>query len=122
MEDTIENVSPTVQIPDWGYHITFKPENEARYIVPSRAAAERSGNPLPQDFETWQEAPNQKQRIETGIVHRELLVEDNEDGAKFVNSLLVYPNHSAISVSTTHSPYFQTWFSCGGKGSSEFTY
>jgi hypothetical protein len=34
---------------------------------------------------------------------------------------LIYPDGSRLEVSTTPSPYFQTWFCNGGKGSGEFT-
>jgi hypothetical protein len=52
IEDTIENISNRMLIPDWGYHITFRPEEGARYLVPSRSVSERGGNILPDDLET----------------------------------------------------------------------
>jgi hypothetical protein len=38
-----------------------------------------------------------------------------------ISTHLIYPNGSTIEISTTPSPYFQTWFCNGGKGSKEFT-
>ena len=116
-EDTIENISNMPQIPDWGYHITFRPEEGAKYIVPSQKAGLRGGNPLPADIQTWHKAKDESVRTETGILHKNIKVGDNG----LVTSHLVYPDGSGIKVSTTPSPYFQTWFCNGGKDSMEFT-
>lgn len=115
LEDTIENISYTAQSPDWGYHITFMPEEGAILKVPSKRFHERNHNPLPSDFETWHKAEIENVRTETGIVHKELR---DEHG---VTSVLTYPNQTAIAVTVPPSPYFQTWFCCGGKESMEFT-
>lgn len=115
LEDTIENISNTEQTPDWGYHITFKPEEGAVLKVPSKRFHERNDNPFPDDIETWHKAEIELVRTETGIVHKELR---NESG---VASVLTYPNQTSIEVTVPASPYFQTWFCNGGRGSLEFT-
>jgi hypothetical protein len=117
IEDTIENISNRILIPEWGYHITFMPEEGAKYSVPSQHAEVRGGNPLPADIQTWHRAANEKVRSETGIIHKNLTV--SESG--LVVSRIDYPDTTAVEVSTTPSPYFQTWFCNGGRGSSEFT-
>lgn len=117
LEDTIENLSNRSLIPDWGYHITFKPEQGARYLVPSLKAEERSGNPLPADIQIWYKSENEKVRTETGIIHKQIEVAESA----LVKTRLIYPDKSTIEVSTTPSPYFQTWFCNGGKDSAEFT-
>ncbi len=117
LEDTIENISKRSLIPDWGYHITFKPEQGARYLVPSQKAEERSGNPLPADIQTWHKAVNDKVRTETGIIFKHIAIAESG----LVKTRLINPDGSTIEVSTTPVPYFQTWFCNGGKGSSEFT-
>ncbi len=122
IEDTIENISNRKLIPDWGYHITFRPEDGARYLVPSRSVSERGGNELPDDLETWHNAADEKVRTETGIIHKGILQKKSADGNKVVTTLLVYPDSTGIAVTTTPTPYFQTWFCCGGKGSKEFTF
>jgi hypothetical protein len=122
IEDTIENISNRKLIPDWGYHITFRPEDGARYLVPSRSVSERGGNELPDDLETWHNAADEKVRTETGIIHKGMLQKKTADGDKVVTTLLVYPDSTGIAVTTTPTPYFQTWFCCGGKASKEFTF
>ena len=121
VEDSIENVSNTIQRPDWGYHITFRPEEGARLLVPSKQVQERGGNALPADIETWHEAEDASIRTETGIIHQDLLASQSEAGPDTVVSLLEYPDRSGLAVSVPPSPYFQTWFCNGGKGSKEFT-
>jgi hypothetical protein len=117
LEDTIENISSRSMVPDWGYHITFLPEDGAKYLVPSQHKEDRWGNPLPSDIETWHKAADEKVRTETGVIHKNLCV----SGSGVVSSWLVYTDNTGIEVSTTPSPYFQTWFCNGGMGSSEFT-
>lgn len=117
LEDTIGNISKHVLEPDWGYHITFRPEEGARLIVPSARKEERGGNPLPADIETWHKAADERQRTETGIIHKQI---DSDSNGR-VLSKLIYPDHSLIEVLTPQAPYFQTWFCNGGKGSGEFT-
>ncbi|MFO7670322.1 MAG: DUF4432 family protein [Bacteroidales bacterium] len=121
VEDCIENVSESVQIPDWGYHITLRPEEGARLLVPSRHVEERGGNALPSDIETWHRAVDSSIRTETGIVHKDLLHSQSESGNDCIVSLLEYPDRTGLAVSVPPSPYFQTWFCNGGKGSKEFT-
>jgi hypothetical protein len=122
IEDTIENISNRMLIPDWGYHITFRPEDGARYLVPSRFVSVRGGNELPNDVETWHHAADEKVRTETGIIHKGLLQKKSEEGKKAITTLLVYPDSTGIAVTTPPTPYFQTWFCYGGKGSQEFTF
>ena len=120
VEDSIENISDTTQIPDWGYHITFRPEENSKLIVPSQFVQERGFNPLPNDIETWHKAADEKVRTETGIVHKEIL-KINTTNTETVTSLLKYPNNTGIAITVPASPYFQTWFCNGGKDSKEFT-
>ena len=121
VEDSIENVSNTTQRPDWGYHITLRPEEGARLLVPSKQVQERSGNALPADIETWHEAEDGSIRTETGIIHQELLASQSESGPDSIVSLIEYPDRTGLAVSCPPSPYLQTWFCNGGKGSKEFT-
>ncbi len=121
IEDVIENISQPNQVPSWGYHITLKPQIGARYLVPSHFAQERGFGPFPEDIETWYPAVDGSIRTETGIIHKQILHSHSPEGDNQVNSLLVYPNNTGISVSVPPSPYFQTWFCCGGKNSKEFT-
>jgi hypothetical protein len=116
LEDTIENISNRILAPDWGYHITFRPAEGARYIVPSKWAEERGGSSLPPDIQTWHKAENENVRTETGIIHKQ--IELGESG--LLKSHLIFPDGSTLEVSTTPSPYFQTWFCNGGKDSKEF--
>jgi hypothetical protein len=120
-EDRIENVSSVVQRPDWGYHITLRPEEGARLLVPSKQAEERGGGELPTDMETWYPAKDPSVRTETGIIHKNLLIHPSEAGPDAVVSLLRYTDGTGLAVSVPPSPYFQTWFCNGGKGSGEFT-
>lgn len=117
LEDTIENITDSKQTPDWGYHLTFRPEEGAMLIVRSIHAEERGGNPLPADIQTWHKAENEKIRSETGIIHKQVAVAETG----LVKAQLIYTDGSILEVSTPPIPYFQTWFCNGGKGSSEFT-
>ncbi|MFO7622665.1 MAG: DUF4432 family protein [Bacteroidales bacterium] len=120
LKDIIENISGQKQTPDWGYHITFRPEEGARYLVPSGHVQVRGGGQLPDDIETWHKAADEDVRTETGIIHKGL-VKTKPSGKEETTSLLLYPDKTGIAVSVTPAPYFQTWFCCGGKGSKEFT-
>ena len=122
LEDSIENVSKMNQRPDWGYHITFRPEEGARLLVPSKLVQERGGGELPADIETWYSAEDAAVRSETGIIHQQLLASPSDSGPDAIVSLLKYPDRKGLAVSLPPSPYFQTWFCKGGKGSKEFTY
>ncbi|MFO7369582.1 MAG: DUF4432 family protein [Bacteroidales bacterium] len=121
LKDIIENISGQKQTPDYGYHITFRPEEGARYLVPSSHAEIRGGGQLPDDIETWHEAADENIRTETGIIHKRLST-TKSNGEEQTTSLLLYPDNTGIEVSVTPTPYFQTWFCCGGKGSEEFTF
>ncbi len=120
--DIIENVvSGKTQMPDWGYHITFRPEEGARYLVPSNHTEVRGGGRLPDDIETWHKASDERVRTETGIIHKGVST-TKSTGKEESTSLLLYPDKTGIAVSVPPVPYFQTWFCCGGKDSKEFTF
>lgn len=121
LEDTIENVSPEIRRPDWGYHITLRPEEGAKLLVPSKKVQERGGHAVPADIETWHRAADPSVRTETGIIHQGLQQNPAETGPDTIVSVCVYPDHTGLAVSVPPSPYFQTWFCNGGKGSTEFT-
>lgn len=121
VEDSIKNVSASIQRPDWGYHITLRPEEGAKLLVPSKQVQERGGGAMPADIETWLEAEDASVRTETGIIHKDLLVNQSEAGPDSVVSLLKYPDGTGLALSVPPSPYFQTWFCNGGKGSKQFT-
>ena len=117
----VRNITNKVLQPDWGYHITFRPEGGSRLIVPSLSVEERAGGNVPDDIETWHPAENPQVRTETGIIHKGLKLYPN--GNKNVNKcLMLYPSGRGISVSFPPSPYFQTWFCNGGANSKEFSY
>jgi hypothetical protein len=119
LEDTIENISNRSLTPDWGYHITFRPEPGARYIVPASKAEYRGGAPLPPNYTVWQPSPDSRQRIEHGVIYKDITcyTPDNLCTSKFI-----YPDGDTIKVKTTPAPYFQTWFCSGGAESTEFTW
>jgi hypothetical protein len=122
IEDVIENISKTVQLPDWGYHITLMPENFVRCLVPSKLFHEREFDVVPEHFETWQKADDENVRKETGIVHKKLLLSKIDKENSETTILFVYPENHGIAVSIPEVPYFQTWFCSGGKNSKEFTF
>ena len=119
IEDSFENISKEDQLPDWGYHVTFRPELGAKYLVSARHAERRGGGALPKDFEVWQASPDNFKRIEHGTIYKGL---SDIDTSGLHTSMLLYPDGKGIVVKTTPSPYFQTWFCSGGAGSSEFTW
>jgi hypothetical protein len=119
LEDTIENISNRNLTPDWGYHITFRPEPGARYIVPATKAEYRGGAPLPANYTVWQPSPDNKQRIEHGVIYKYFTGYSPED---LCTSELIYPRGGTIKVKTKPAPYFQTWFCSGGAETTEFTW
>ena len=119
--DNIINIRTKQQLPDWGYHITLRPQPGSRLIVPSGQQFNRSGGELPRDFETWQPAVDDKIRTETGIIHRNLEIVRNEWGER-VYCRLLYPDGRTVKIGVPHSPYMQTWFCSGGANSTEFTH
>lgn len=121
VRDVIENISSEPMIPDWGYHITLKPEVGSRFIVPSQWQMTRGGNSLPADIQTWMPAEDDKIRTEVGIIHRKFEKETNELGERIVSEM-VYPDGRKILIGVPPSPYFQTWFCHGGAYTNEFTY
>ncbi len=118
--DTFENVSNSPFFVDWGYHITFAPENGARLIIPSKKAENRSGGELPDDIESWYPAPNLEKRTEVGIIHKNLK-EFTENGTKLNKVLVERPTLGSLVVSFNPSPYMQSWMCNGGANSTEFT-
>ena len=122
IEDTILNIGNQEQLPEWGYHITFRPEDGAKLLVPSKSAEERGGGTLPNDLETWRPAQNPVLRTETGIIHKGLLHETLPDGFQRSIILVQYPERYGIIARFPVAPYFQTWFCNGGLGSDEFTF
>lgn len=121
VKDRIENITGSIQVPDWGYHITFRPEKGSKLLVPSKSVEERSGGTVPEDIETWHPAENPKIRTETGIIHKGLkLFESN--GGRANKVLMFYPSGRGIALSFPPSPYFQTWFCNGGANTDEFTF
>ena len=117
----VRNITNEIMQPDWGYHITFRPEDGSRLIVPSKSVRNRAVDKVPDDIETWHPAVNPHIRTETGIIHEglKLYVEKNKPVNK---SLMLYPSGRGICVSFPPSPYFQTWFCNGGAHSTEFSY
>jgi hypothetical protein len=120
IRDTIENISNYTLMPDWGYHITFRPEKGTRLVVGSKHMEERSGGPLPDDVETWAPQTKPAFREETGIIHKELIDLSSEELKRTI-VLLKHDNGDGFLYTFPKSPYFQTWSCRGGAGSDEFT-
>lgn len=116
--DSFRNASAKNLLPDWGYHVTFRPEPGATLLVPSAAAEVRGGGPLPVDFREWIPSPDPIKRIEQGVIMKDLQYSGPE---KRCTSTLRYPDGRKIYIHTPPVPYFQTWFCSGGAGSTEFT-
>jgi hypothetical protein len=117
--DTMINISAHTLTPDWGYHITFRPEAGSRLLLGSKQKEERSGGPLPDDVETWSPQTKTACREETGIIHKELMALcPEESGKSFV--ILKYQSGDGLLYTFPKSPYFQTWSCRGGAGSDEF--
>jgi hypothetical protein len=119
--DRVKNITESIMVPDWGYHITFRPEKGSKLLVPSKKTEERSGGKMPDDIETWYPAINPEIRNETGIIHKGLRIFE-KDGKKVNKVLMFYPSGRGIALSFQPSPYFQTWFCNGGANTDEFTY
>jgi hypothetical protein len=123
LTDTLTNISAEPLAPDWGYHVTLRPEKDAELIVPSKVIENRDGGAVPPDHETWQPSKEEGVRVEVGIIHKALQVTPNAFGdSDGVRSLLVYPDGTGIAVTIPPVPYFQTWFCAGGAHTQEFTY
>ncbi len=118
--DRVKNISKESLKPDWGYHITFLPIDGSRLMVPSTSIENRSGDKVPENFDRWSPAKNNKVREETGIIHKGLKSISSENG-NLSSAVLIHPGHSGIKISFPVSPYFQTWFCKGGANSIEFT-
>ncbi len=119
--DTIRNVSGTALVPDWGYHVTFRPEPGSKLLIPSLQVEERWGGEVPEDHETWQPAGDERIRTEIGIIHKELKSVDLA-GIPTVKVLKEYPDGRAFELMFPLAPYVQTWYSSGGSDYDEFTY
>ena len=118
--DRIKNISKEPLKPDWGYHITFLPADGSHLLVPSASVENRSGDSVPENFNRWSPAKNNKVREETGIIHKGLTTIPSKYG-NLSYSLVIHPDHTGIKVSFPASPYFQTWFCNGGAYTDEFT-
>jgi hypothetical protein len=117
LRDTIANRTDHSLTPDWGYHVQLRPVDGARYLVPARSREGRSGEPLPPEHEVWHSAKNPRSREEKGIIHYGLQAQAGLlDGRPGVKTLLRYPDGSGIQVVLPLSPFFLSWFSCGGQG------
>jgi len=121
LADTITNISNEILIPDWGYHVTFSPESGSKLLVPSLKIEDRNGGSLPGKIDTWYPAKNEKIRNEIGIIHKELK-SFSYNGNPYTSVLKLYPDGRAFRLTIPITPYFQTWYSCGGSDSKEFTY
>jgi hypothetical protein len=123
LTDTIANVSTGPLTPDWGYHVTFRPEPGAELLIPSRLIQNRTGEPVPPDHEKWEPSDENSVRVELGIIHKEQMVTPGALGdAEGVRSMLVYRDGTGTAVTIPPVPYFQTWFCAGGAYTPEFTY
>jgi len=120
LTDRVKNISKESLKPDWGYHITFLPTDGSRLLVPSTSVENRSGDKVPEDFDRWSPAKNNKLREETGIIHKGLKSISSENG-NLSYALVVHSDHSGIKIGFPVSPYFQTWFCRGGAYTDEFT-
>jgi hypothetical protein len=116
----LENISGTFLTPDWGFHITLRPEPGSRLSIPSLHVEERSGATLPDDIETWHPAGSDKVRTETGIIHKEIQIIAGQEIDQRC-ALQVYPSGNGTLVQFPASPYVQSWFCNGGANSTEFT-
>lgn len=120
IRDTFENISARSLTPDWGYHITFRPEDGSRLLVGSKYREERSGGALPKDVESWTPQTKTACREETGVIHKSLIDFSPDDKSNsFV--LLKHTSGDGLLYRFPKSPYFQTWSCRGGAGSEEFT-
>ena len=117
---SIENISGTILTPDWGFHITLRPEPGSKLLIPSSNVEDRSGAPLPDDIETWHPAGDEKVRTEIGIIHKDI---KNIAGQATDHrcALQVYPSGNGTLVEFPPTPYVQSWFCHGGANSTEFT-
>lgn len=119
LNDTFRNLTNQPQTPDWGYHITFKPEDGATLAIPSTTKEMRGGGSIPSNFNTWKNSDDKCVRDETGIIYKQLK-DDGPSGN--TTSVLSYPDGAQIKVTLPQVPYFQTWFCRGGRGTKEFTF
>ena len=118
--DTFENIHRSAFFLDWGYHITFRPEEKAKILVPAKQAEERFGGPLPKDYDTWFPAKQQEIRTENGIIYKGLeKVVHRGIQMNFVQ--VIRPDLGDLTVEFTPAPYMQTWMCSGGANSREFT-
>lgn len=119
LSDCIRNISTQPLLPDWGYHITFRPEPRAKIYVPAAHRELRGGGLVAEHHEVWQPSPEPTQRIETGVIYQGLRC-DPTDGTSTAE--IRYRDGRRIFVITPPVPYYQSWLCAGGAGSSEFTF
>lgn len=120
-KDEITNISDLPRSADWGYHVTFRPEEGAALLIPSSVAKKRFGGPFDDSIETWKAAKDQNHREEYGVIHQGLkFAHESSFGCDMAQALLLYPAGFGTRLSFPPSPYCQSWISMGGKGSSEF--
>ena len=62
LTDRSEIISQKLQRPDWGYHITLRPEPGSRLMLPSLHQQNRDGSPLPVDMDCWVPAKEEELR------------------------------------------------------------
>jgi hypothetical protein len=124
IKDIFTNISGKSLTPDWGYHITFYPEKDAEYLVPGKKLMERFDGTIRADYEKWKPSPQDKIRIEEGIIFQDLMKEENNSfvGSECISSILKYKDGSGILCQVPPVPYYQTWFCAGGALTDEFTY
>lgn len=118
--DNIRNSSSKTLTPDWGYHITMKPEPGSRLIVPGRTQMNRSGKEVPEDIQTWNPARDESIRSEVGIIHQGFDPVQSDLGER-IYSELIYPDGTQFRIGVPPAPYFQTWFCSGGANTPEIT-
>ncbi len=119
--DRIVNISEKDLSPDWGYHITLRPEEHSKLLIPSKRIECRGSDKLPEDIDTWTSAEKEIVRNETGIIHKELKTWETSMG-KLCRVLQKHESTNGVLISFTPSPYTQSWFCNGGANSKEFTY
>jgi len=125
--DHIHNLSDNPQLPDWGYHITFRPEKGDQLMLPSRKRAYRDGGTDPGQVETWLPAAKKSIRSETGVLHKGLKVFESKTGPCGASSRALFKFKDkrgplqGLLLSFPVSPYTQSWSCAGGAGSREFT-
>lgn len=118
--DTITNEGDEPRRPDWGYHVQLRPEDGARFIVPCDSVVSRTGQEVPDDFQVWKAARDERVREERGYIHTGCTTKADTHGRRSVECTAKYPTAPDVTVTIPYAPYIQSWFSCGGKGGRSF--